>query len=99
MSSLLNVKPGISPRFFSQKIEANEPEKNIPSTAAKAMIRSPYVAVVLPIQFRAQSAFFLTQGIVSIALNRYVLQHYPNYLREFVVILGKLTYRSLGSLI
>ena len=27
---MLKVSPGISPRFFSQKIEAKEPEKNIP---------------------------------------------------------------------
>ena len=40
MSSLLNVSPGMIPRFFSQKIEANEPEKKIPSTAANAMILS-----------------------------------------------------------
>ena len=30
MSSLLKVSPGIKPRFFNQKIEAKEPEKNIP---------------------------------------------------------------------
>jgi len=28
------------PRFFSQKTAQNEPEKKIPSTAAKAMQRS-----------------------------------------------------------
>lgn len=36
ISSFENVSPGIMPRFFSQKIEAKLPEKNIPSTAAKA---------------------------------------------------------------
>ena len=30
MSSLLKVRPGMSPLFFSQKIEAKEPEKKIP---------------------------------------------------------------------
>merc|ERR1712242_567242 len=40
ISSLLKVRPGIKPRFFSQKIAANEPEKKIPSTEAYAMIRS-----------------------------------------------------------
>src|SRR5690606_41966952 len=40
MSSLEKVKPGIKPRFFSQKIEQNEPEKKIPSTAANAIKRS-----------------------------------------------------------
>ena len=61
------------PRFFNQKIAANEPEKNIPSTAAKATTRSAYVAFLSAIHLRAQSAFFLTHGIVSIALNRYSL--------------------------
>ncbi|TDL13835.1 hypothetical protein BD410DRAFT_698737, partial [Rickenella mellea] len=40
INSLLKVKPGIRPRFFSQKIEANEPEKKMPSTAANATMRS-----------------------------------------------------------
>ena len=73
MSSLLNVSPGMMPLFFNQKIAANEPEKNIPSTAAKATTRSAYVAFLSAIHLRAQSAFFLTHGIVSIALNRYSL--------------------------
>ncbi len=41
MSSLEKVRPGIRPLFFSQKMEAKEPEKKIPSTAAKATTRSP----------------------------------------------------------
>lgn len=41
MSSLEKVRPGIRPLFFSQKIAAKEPEKKIPSTAAKATTRSP----------------------------------------------------------
>ena len=41
MSSLENVRPGMRPRFFSQKIAANEPEKKMPSTAANAITRSP----------------------------------------------------------
>lgn len=41
MSSLEKVSPGINPLFFSQKIEAKEPEKKMPSTAAKATTRSP----------------------------------------------------------
>ena len=46
-------------------MEANEPEKKMPSTAAKAMILSPKVAVVEPIHRKAHSAFFLTQGTAS----------------------------------
>ena len=56
------------PRFFSQKIDANDPEKNIPSTDAKAITLSAYDALL--IQFKAQLAFFLTAGTVSIALKR-----------------------------
>lgn len=41
MSSLEKVSPGIRPLFFNQNIAANEPEKKIPSTAAKATTLSP----------------------------------------------------------
>ncbi|AAA48019.1 putative F ORF B [Vaccinia virus Copenhagen] len=41
ISSLENVSPGIRPRFLSQNMEANDPEKKIPSTAAKAISLSP----------------------------------------------------------
>lgn len=41
MSSLEKVRPGIRPLFFSQKMEAKDPEKKMPSTAAKATTRSP----------------------------------------------------------
>lgn len=70
MSSLLNVRPGIIPLFFNQNIAAKLPEKNIPSTAAKATTLSAYDAFVSFIHLRAQSAFFFTHGKVSIALNR-----------------------------
>jgi hypothetical protein len=70
ISSLLKVRPGINPRFFNQKIAAKLPEKKIPSTAAKATILSPNVAVSFAIHLRAQSAFFFTHGNVSIALNK-----------------------------
>lgn len=79
ISSLLNVKPGIKPRFFIQKMEAKLPEKKIPSTAANAIIRSANVADLLPIHCRAQSAFFFTQGRVSIALNRKSLYRKHDY--------------------
>jgi len=72
INSLEKVRPGISPRFFIQKIAANEPEKKIPSTAAKATILSAYGAP-LPIHFIAHSAFLPTQGRVSIALKRWDL--------------------------
>ena len=55
MSSFENVRPGMSPRFLSQKMAANEPEKKIPSTAAKATTRTEYGASE-PIHFKAHSA-------------------------------------------
>ena len=36
MSSFEKVKPGINDLFFNQNMAQNEPEKKIPSTAAKA---------------------------------------------------------------
>ena len=50
-------------------MEQNAPEKKIPSTAAKATNRSANES--LSIHLIAQSAFFLTQSIVSSALNKY----------------------------
>lgn len=41
ISSLEKVSPGIRPLFFSQNIAAKEPEKKMPSTAAKATTLSP----------------------------------------------------------
>lgn len=70
MSSLECVNPGINPRFFSQKIEANDPLKKIPSTAAKAMSLSANEAFLSEIQRRAQSAFFLMNSNSSTALKR-----------------------------
>jgi hypothetical protein len=49
-------------------MEQNEPEKNIPSTAAKATNRSAN-EVDFSIHLSAQSAFFFTHGTVSSALN------------------------------
>jgi hypothetical protein len=51
-------------------MEANDPEKKIPSTAAKAMRRSAKVERVSVIHLSAQSAFFLMQGMVSMAPKR-----------------------------
>jgi len=42
-------------------MEQKDPEKKIPSTAAKAINRSAKLSELL-IHRRAQSAFFLTQG-------------------------------------
>ncbi len=59
INSLLNVKPGITPRSRNQKIDANDPLKNIPSTQANATKRSAN-GVFSFIQRIAQSAFFFT---------------------------------------
>lgn len=56
------VSPGMRPRFLSQKIEAKDPEKKIPSTAAKATRRSPKTDCSSLIHLSAQSAFLAMQG-------------------------------------
>mmetsp|Transcript_34634 Transcript_34634/g.81771 ORF Transcript_34634/g.81771 Transcript_34634/m.81771 type:complete len:224 (-) Transcript_34634:367-1038(-) len=68
ISSFEKVSPGMRPRFLSQKIAQNEPEKKMPSTVANATSRSAKRDDSV-IHFSAQSAFFLTQGTVSSALN------------------------------
>ena len=68
INSFEKVNPGIKPRFLSQKIAANDPEKKMPSTDAKAITLSAYDALL--IQFKAHFAFFFTAGTVSMALNR-----------------------------
>jgi len=60
----------MSPRFLIQNIEANEPEKKIPSTAAKATNLSAKVDFLSEIQRSAQSALRFIQGIVSMAWKR-----------------------------
>jgi hypothetical protein len=50
------------PRFFSQNIDAKEPLKKMPSTAAKATRREAKVEFLSQIQRIAQSAFFRMQG-------------------------------------
>ena len=72
INSLLKHKPGISPLFLSQKIEQKDPEKKIPSTAANAITLVPKEEDSSLIHLMAQSAFFLTEGIVSIAFNNLV---------------------------
>ena len=56
------------PRFLSQKIAQNEPEKKMPSTVANATRRSAKRDDSV-IHRSAQSAFLRTQGTVSSALN------------------------------
>jgi len=46
----------MSPRFFSQNIAQKEPEKKMPSTAAKAIIRSAKLALVGSHHLSAQFA-------------------------------------------
>ena len=53
ISSLLKHNPGISPRFLSQKMAQKEPEKKMPSIAAKAIMRSAKVALVGSHHWRA----------------------------------------------
>jgi hypothetical protein len=74
INSLLNVRPRIMPRSRSQKMDANEPLKKMPSTQANATKRSANVVVSF-IQCRAQSAFFLTNGSVDMPLKSRSLFH------------------------
>jgi hypothetical protein len=50
------------PRFLSQKIEAKDPEKKMPSTAANAMSRSAKVVRWSEIHLRAHWAFLWIAG-------------------------------------
>ena len=70
MSSLEKVSPGMRPRFFSQNTAQKDPEKKIPSTTANATRRSGKDANSALHHLSAHCAFFFTQGIVSMALNR-----------------------------
>jgi hypothetical protein len=56
INSFENVSPGINPLFLSQNIAQKDPEKNIPSTHAKAIILSANV-LFEPIHLSAHSAF------------------------------------------
>ena len=55
-SSTGNVRPGMRPCFFNQNMEAKEPEKKTPSTAAKAIKRPAKVERWSGVHLRAQSA-------------------------------------------
>ena len=69
MSSFENERPGMSPRFLSQKIAQKDPLKKIPSTHANATRRWANGAS-LESHSSAHSAFLLTEGTVSMARNR-----------------------------
>src|SRR4051812_20889471 len=84
MSSLEKVSPGMRPRFLSQKMAANDPEKKIPSTVANATRRSAK-DLLDEIQRRAQLAFFWIHGMVLMAENRCVF------------LAGSLMYVSMSS--
>ena len=66
MSSLEKVRPGMSRRFFSQKMAQKDPLKWMPSTHANATRRSAKLTP-LPIHRCAHSAFFATHGTVWMA--------------------------------
>ena len=57
MSSLEKHKPGIKPRFFNQNTAQNDPEKKMPSHAAKATTLSANDAFSALVHRRHQSAF------------------------------------------
>lgn len=69
-----------SHRFLNQKTAAKDPEKKIPSTAANATNLSAKVLSSDAIHFRAQSAFFFTNGTVLRERNR--KNNYQSQLEE-----------------
>ena len=69
MSSLEKVSPRMSPRFLSQKIAQNDPEKKMPSTHANATSRSAKHSEDW-IHLRAHCALRATVGTLWMALNR-----------------------------
>ena len=71
ISSFEKHKPGMRPFPLIQKMEANEDEKNIPSTAANATSRRGKLALGFWIHFWVQELLALIHGIVSIALRRW----------------------------
>ena len=73
ISSLLKVRSGMTPRFLSQNMAANEPEKKMPSTAANETSLSAYVDCLSSIHRNAHSAFFFMHGMCSMALKRRIL--------------------------
>jgi hypothetical protein len=68
-------------------MEAKDPLKNIPSTAANAIKRWAKVADSLEVQAIAHLAFFLTQGKFSIALNRKSLKYLIFKIQLFLLLL------------
>src|SRR5210317_2665529 len=69
MSSFEKQRPGMRPRFLSQKIAQKLPLKNIPSTHAKANRRSANERDFASNHFMAHFAFFSIHGTVWIASN------------------------------
>ncbi|ABT15937.1 hypothetical protein FR483_n652R [Paramecium bursaria Chlorella virus FR483] len=69
MNSLDRPRPGITPRFLSQKIAQKDPENSRPSTHTHATRRSAN-DLSCDKNFCAHAAFFPTAGIVSIASKR-----------------------------
>ncbi len=85
ISSLLKQSPVIRPCFFNQKMAQKEPEKNMPSTAANAIMRLAKLAVVESHHLSAHCAYRWTQWMVLIAC------------RRCIFFVGSLTYVSMRS--
>jgi len=67
----------------------------MPSTAANAMRRSAKVAWRLSVHLSAQCAFFITAGMVSIALNRFA---FSSASRTYVSISSEYTSEWMFSM-
>lgn len=80
MSSLEKVSPGIKPLFFSQKIDAKEPEKKIPSTAANATTRSPVKRRQIDInqkhtRINTQKLWYEQQAVLQRGMKKFLLKY------------------------
>ena len=71
INSLEKVNPGMRPLFFNQKMEQKEPEKKIPSTAAKAIIAERVTLLVTALTKATaakrvyQFSFLRTHGVAQ----------------------------------
>ncbi len=88
ISSLLKQRPGIRPRFLSQKMAQKDPKKNMPSMAANAIMHSAKLAAVESHHLSAHCVFCRMHGTVLIALRRCIFLMgslmYVSMRREYV---------------
>ena len=80
ISSFENVSPGMSPRFLSQNMLQNEPEKNIPSTHANATSRVAKLLRLSPIHFFCPIGLFFNTVKVFESVEKFVFLFSVTYI-------------------